>query len=111
MLTIVVYMALVKVFYIEHYVHSLSYQQIEFYHSQPYKGIVYDVSCESGGMFVQSVKFIDEHKGNKKEISVYGQEYTSTTLKLAKMNLTIRGIAANMETKLKVHLQMTFIQI
>lgn len=63
---------------------------------EPYKGIVYDGACGSGGMFVQSMKFIDEHKGNKKEISVYGQEYTSTTLKLAKMNLAIRGISANM---------------
>lgn len=66
---------------------------------EPYKGIVYDGACGSGGMFVQSVKFIDEHKGNKKEISVYGQEYTQTTLKLAKMNLAIRGISANLGSK------------
>lgn len=66
---------------------------------EPYKGIVYDGACGSGGMFVQSMKFIDEHKGNKKEISVYGQEYTNTTLKLAKMNLAIRGISANLGTK------------
>ena len=66
---------------------------------EPYKGIVYDGACGSGGMFVQSMKFIDEHKGNKKEISVYGQEYTATTLKLAKMNLAIRGIAANLGGK------------
>ena len=66
---------------------------------EPYKGIVYDGACGSGGMFVQSMKFIDEHKGNKKEISVYGQEYTATTLKLAKMNLAIRGIAANLGSK------------
>ena len=66
---------------------------------EPYKGIVYDGACGSGGMFVQSMKFIDEHKGNKKEISVYGQEYTATTLKLAKMNLAIRGISANMGAK------------
>lgn len=66
---------------------------------EPYKGIVYDGACGSGGMFVQSMKFIDEHKGSKKEISVYGQEYTATTLKLAKMNLAIRGIAANLGNK------------
>ena len=66
---------------------------------EPYKGIVYDGACGSGGMFVQSMKFIDEHKGNKKEISVYGQEYTNTTLKLAKMNLAIRGISANLGSK------------
>lgn len=66
---------------------------------EPYKGIVYDGACGSGGMFVQSMKFIDEHKGNKKEISVYGQEYTMTTLKLAKMNLAIRGISANLGSK------------
>ena len=47
-------------------------------------------------MFVQSMKFVENHKGNTKEISVYGQEYTSTTYKLAKMNLAIRGISANL---------------
>lgn len=63
---------------------------------EPYKGIIYDPACGSGGMFVQSVKFIESHHGNKKEVSIYGQEYTSTTYKLAKMNLAIRGIAANL---------------
>ncbi len=63
---------------------------------EPYKGIIYDPACGSGGMFVQSVKFIDNHHGNKKEVSIYGQEYTATTYKLAKMNLAIRGIAANL---------------
>ncbi len=66
---------------------------------EPYSGIVYDGACGSGGMFVQSMKFIDQHKGNKKDISIYGQEYTATTLKLAKMNLAIRGISANMGKK------------
>lgn len=50
----------------------------------------------SGGMFVQSIKFINSHNGNQKDISIYGQEYTSTTYKLAKMNLAIRGIAGNL---------------
>lgn len=63
---------------------------------EPYKGIIYDPACGSGGMFVQSMKFIESHNGDKKEISIYGQEYTSTTYKLAKMNLAIRGIAANL---------------
>ena len=63
---------------------------------EPYKGIIYDPACGSGGMFVQSMKFIDNHNGNKKEVSIYGQEYTSTTYKLAKMNLAIRGISANL---------------
>jgi type I restriction enzyme M protein len=63
---------------------------------EPYKGIIYDPACGSGGMFVQSIKFIEAHHGNKKEISIYGQEYTNTTYKLAKMNLAIRGISANM---------------
>lgn len=63
---------------------------------EPYKGIIYDPACGSGGMFVQSVKFIEAHHGNKKEISIYGQEYTATTYKLAKMNLAIRGISANL---------------
>ena len=63
---------------------------------EPYKGIIYDPACGSGGMFVQSVKFIESHHGNQKEISIYGQEYTNTTYKLAKMNLAIRSISANL---------------
>ncbi|MCV4234502.1 type I restriction-modification system subunit M [Virgibacillus sp. LDC1] len=63
---------------------------------EPYKGKIYDPACGSGGMFVQSVKFIEAHHGNTKDISIYGQEYTSTTYKLAKMNLAIRGISANL---------------
>lgn len=63
---------------------------------EPYKGIIYDPACGSGGMFVQSIKFIENHHGNKKEVSIYGQEYTNTTYKLAKMNLAIRGISANL---------------
>lgn len=63
---------------------------------QPYKGKIYDPCCGSGGMFVQSMKFIEAHHGNKKDISVYGQEYTNTTFKLAKMNLAIRGLASNL---------------
>jgi type I restriction enzyme M protein len=63
---------------------------------EPYKGIIYDPACGSGGMFVQSIKFIEAHNGSKKEVSIYGQEYTATTYKLAKMNLAIRGIAANL---------------
>lgn len=63
---------------------------------QPYSGIVYDGACGSGGMFVQSMRFVDEHAGNRRNISVYGQEYTDTTRRLAKMNLAIRGISANL---------------
>ena len=63
---------------------------------EPYKGKIYDPACGSGGMFVQSMKFIDAHNGSKKDISIYGQEYTATTYKLAKMNLAIRGISANL---------------
>jgi len=63
---------------------------------EPYKGVIYDPACGSGGMFVQSVKFIESHHGNKKEVSIYGQEYTKTTYKLAKMNLAIRGISAKL---------------
>ncbi|BAP14742.1 DNA methyltransferase [Alcanivorax sp. 97CO-5] len=62
---------------------------------EPYHGKIYDPCCGSGGMFVQSVQFVESHKGNKKDISIYGQEQTATTYKLAKMNLAIRGIAAN----------------
>lgn len=61
----------------------------------PYKGRVYDPCCGSGGMFVQSEKFIEEHGGRIGDISVWGQEFNYTTWRLAKMNLAIRGIDAN----------------
>jgi type I restriction enzyme M protein len=63
---------------------------------EPFQGKIYDPCCGSGGMFVQSVKFVESHQGSKKDISIYGQEYTATTYKLAKMNLAIRGIAGNL---------------
>lgn len=63
---------------------------------EPYQGKIYDPCCGSGGMFVQSLKFIDSHQGNQKDVSIYGQEYTATTYKLAKMNLAIRGISSNL---------------
>lgn len=63
---------------------------------EPYKWIIYDPACGSGWMFVQSMKFIESHHGNKKDISIYWQEYTATTYKLAKMNLAIRWISANL---------------
>lgn len=63
---------------------------------EPYKGKIYDPCCGSGGMFVQSIKFVNSHNGNQKDISIYGQELTSTTYKLAKMNLAIRGISGNL---------------
>lgn len=64
---------------------------------EPYDGKIYDPCCGSGGMFVQSMKFVQAHNGNQKNISVYGQEYTKTTYKLARMNLAIRGISANIQ--------------
>ena len=63
---------------------------------EPFQGKIYDPCCGSGGMFVQSIKFVESHQGNQKDISIYGQEYTATTYKLAKMNLAIRGIAGNL---------------
>lgn len=66
---------------------------------EPYKGIIYDPACGSGGMFVQSIKFIEAHHGNKKEVSIYGQEKINATYKLAKMNLAIRGISSNLGEK------------
>ena len=63
---------------------------------EPYQGIIYDPCCGSGGMFVQSMKFVESHQGNTKNISIYGQEATSTTYKLGKMNLAIRGISCNL---------------
>jgi len=63
---------------------------------EPYKGKIYDPCCGSGGMFVQSLKFVESHHGNTKDISVYGQEMTPSTYKLAKMNLAVRGLSANL---------------
>lgn len=63
---------------------------------EPYKWKIYDPACGSGGMFVQSMKFIENHHGNTKEVAIYGQENISATYKLAKMNLAIRGISANL---------------
>ncbi len=63
---------------------------------EPYKGRVYDPCCGSGGMFVQSEKFVEEHGGNVGDISIYGQESNAATWKLAKMNLAIRGIEGNL---------------
>jgi hypothetical protein len=59
---------------------------------EPYKGRVFDPCCGSGGMFVQSEKFVAEHQGKINDISIYGQESNQTTWRLAKMNLAIRGI-------------------
>ncbi|MFD2179315.1 type I restriction-modification system subunit M [Veronia pacifica] len=63
---------------------------------EPYEGKIYDPCCGSGGMFVQSLKFIESHQGRSKDLSIYGQELTSTTFKLAKMNLAIRGLSGNL---------------
>ena len=63
---------------------------------EPYSGKVYDPCCGSGGMFVQSANFVKEHQGNVDSISVYGQELNATTWRLAKMNLVIRGIDADL---------------
>ncbi len=59
---------------------------------EPYKGRIFDPCCGSGGMFVQSEKFVVEHQGKVNDISIYGQESNQTTWRLAKMNLAIRGI-------------------
>lgn len=63
---------------------------------KPYHGRVFDPACGSGGMFVQSAKFIERHQGNINNISVFGQESNPTTWKMAQMNLAIRGIEANL---------------
>lgn len=63
---------------------------------QPYHGRVYDPCCGSGGMFVQSAKFIESHSGSINDISVYGQDSNPTTWKMAQMNLAIRGIDADL---------------
>ena len=64
---------------------------------EPYNGRIYDGCCGSGGMFVQSEKFLQAHGGKIGDIAVYGQESNPTTYRLAKMNLAIRGIDAKIE--------------
>jgi type I restriction enzyme M protein len=63
---------------------------------EPYEGRIYDPCCGSGGMFVQSEKFVEEHQGKVENLSIYGQELNSTTWKLCKMNIAIRGLDANL---------------
>ena len=63
---------------------------------EPYEGRVYDPACGSGGMFVQSAKFIQNHRGDLKKIHIFGQEYNANTWKMAQMNLAIRGIDADL---------------
>lgn len=63
---------------------------------EPYSGVVYDPCCGSGGMFVQSLKFVDRHNGNRQKVSIIGQESVPDTWRLCKMNLAIRGIAHNL---------------
>ena len=62
---------------------------------EPYSGRVYDPACGSGGMFVQSERFVEEHSGRLGDIAIYGQELNETTWRLAKMNMAIRGIDAD----------------
>lgn len=62
---------------------------------EPYKGRIYDPACGSGGMFIQSEKFVEEHAGRIDDLSIYGQEMNATTWKLCKMNLAIRGLDGN----------------
>jgi type I restriction enzyme M protein len=64
---------------------------------QPYEGRVYDPCCGSGGMFVQSEKFVELHGGRIGDIAVYGQESNYTTWRLCKMNLAVRGIDADIK--------------
>jgi len=63
---------------------------------EPYKGRVYDPCCGSAGMFVQAEKFVEAHGGSRHDISVFGQESNATTWRLARMNLAIRGLEANL---------------
>lgn len=64
---------------------------------EPYKGRVFDPCCGSGGMFVQSERFVKEHRGKINDLSIYGQESNQTTWRLCKMNLAIRGIDSNIQ--------------
>jgi type I restriction enzyme M protein len=63
---------------------------------EPFQGRIYDPACGSGGMFIQSEKFVEEHQGKISNLSIYGQELNSTTWKLCRMNLAIRGLEGNL---------------
>ena len=63
---------------------------------EPYEGRVYDPACGSGGMFIQSIKFVKEHQGRLTDVGVFGQEKNPTTWRLAKMNLAIRSLEGNL---------------
>jgi type I restriction enzyme M protein len=63
---------------------------------EPYEGRIYDPACGSGGMFIQSQKFVEEHRGRIHNLSIFGQELNSTTWKLCRMNLAIRGLEGNL---------------
>ena len=97
-------------YFLQNYAASASKDDGEFYTPacvvqliaeliEPYDGIVYDPCCGSGGMFVQSMKFVDSHKGNRNKVTVMGQESNPDTWRLAKMNLSIRGIACDLGDK------------
>ncbi len=66
---------------------------------EPFEGRVYDPCCGSGGMFVQSVKFVEAHNGQRDQVSIYGQESNRTTWRMARMNLAIRGLEAHLGSK------------
>ncbi len=66
---------------------------------EPFRGRVYDPACGSGGMFVQADRFVKAHGGTRNDISIFGQEQNPTTWRLAKMNLALRGIEANLGTQ------------
>lgn len=97
-------------YFLQNYAASASKDDGEFYTPacvvqliaeliEPFDGVVYDPCCGSGGMFVQSMKFVDSHKGNRNKVTVMGQESNPDTWRLAKMNLSIRGIACDLGEK------------
>jgi type I restriction-modification system DNA methylase subunit len=78
---------------------------------EPYSGRVFDPCCGSGGMFVQSEKFVEEHRGRVNDISIYGQESNQTTWRLCKMNLAIRGNTCSRWTVTFQSLQNTLLSL
>ena len=70
---------------------------------EPYKGRIFDPACGSGGMFVQSMKFIEAHQGKKEELAIYGQENIEDYVKLCKMNLAIRGLSGEIKMGSSYH--------
>lgn len=79
------------------------YREVAGRYGEPYSDRVHDPACGSGGMFVHGRRFVEEHSGRLGDIAIYGQELNETTWRLAKMNMAIRGIDADIRQRRQFH--------